>query len=505
MRLRSAIDDEARKLIRRFENYARQLADESQRRARRTTRTVTRLTLRRPPYWSLATGFDPYFVRARATCITNSVEKKLANKTYEPFTPCQHFVPKVGGGRREVCVFQVADSAVSRIFYDALIQKNRARMSSRAYAYRNDVTAQDAIQYIAAEVRGQTRVFVAEYDFSKYFDNISHEYLHKILRDRQFLLSRAEMGVVDAFLRAVPLPESSYQSHSAVVRERGIPQGTSISLFLANIAAWDLDRSLERLGVSFVRYADDTLIWSTDYAQLCRAVETLHEMAVRIGSPVNLEKSGGIHLLVPSGAPSEIKSIMFIEYLGHRISPSSVGMKERVVQRIKERVNELLYFNLIKEPEGGTQNPGRLQRVDRDYVTYVWQLRRYLYGDISERRLRRFQIRGVPRRRFRGVMSFFPLLDDTQQLKELDGWLVCSTCMALKKRGRLLQKLGYTSLPDPHGLPCCALPAYIRKSRTTGGNLDLRLPSLQRIASVIRSAATQYGTTSIARTSQYEY
>jgi hypothetical protein len=65
MRLRSAIDDEARKLIRRFENYARQLADESERRARRTTRTVTRLALRRPPYWSLAPGFDPYFVRAR--------------------------------------------------------------------------------------------------------------------------------------------------------------------------------------------------------------------------------------------------------------------------------------------------------------------------------------------------------------------------------------------------------------------------------------------------------
>jgi hypothetical protein len=117
MRLLSAIDEEASKLIRRFENYARQLADESQRRARRTTQSVPRLVLKRPPYWSLAMGFDPYFVRARATCITNSVENKLTNKTYAPFTPCQHFVPKMGGRRREVCVFQVADSAVSRIFY----------------------------------------------------------------------------------------------------------------------------------------------------------------------------------------------------------------------------------------------------------------------------------------------------------------------------------------------------------------------------------------------------
>jgi hypothetical protein len=173
----------------------------------------------------------------------------------------------------------------------------------------------------------------------------------------------------------MPLPAESYNAKALQARERGIPQGTSISLFLANIAAWELDRSLERLGVSFVRYADDTLIWSTDYSQLCRAVDTLHEMAARIGSPINLEKSGGIRLLVPPGAPCELPRIESIEYLGHRIMFSSVSLKDRVVQRIKKRITELLYFNLIKEPEAGTQNPARLQRVDRDYVTCVWQVR----------------------------------------------------------------------------------------------------------------------------------
>jgi RNA-directed DNA polymerase len=505
MNLERAIDEEARKLIRRFENYARQLADEDRRRRRRTTRSITPLQIKRPNYWSLDKGFDRYFARARANCIAHSIERKIAARSYAPHSPYQHFVPKKGGGQREVCVFQVADSAVSRVFYEALIAKNRARMSSRAYAYRDDITAQDAIQYIAAELSGQTRVFVAEYDFSKYFDNISHEYLRSVLRDRQFLFTKVEMAVVEGFLRAVPLPESKYKSNTGLVRERGIPQGTSISLFLANIAAWELDRSLERLGVSFVRYADDTLIWSTDYAQLCRAVDTLHTMADRIGSPINVEKSGGIRLLVPPGAPSEIKHVAVIEYLGHRISSRSVGIKDRLAQRIKARVNQLLYFNLIKEPEAGTQNPTRLQRVDRDYVTFVWQLRRYLYGDINERRLRRFQARGIPRRRFRGVMSYFPLIDDDQQLRQLDAWLVCSTCLALRKRARLLQKCGYRTLPDPHGLPFGALPGYMRKSQTTGGSLDLRLPSFRRIASVIRTAARQYGTTSIARTSRYEY
>jgi RNA-directed DNA polymerase len=142
------------------------LADEHRRRCRRTNMSVPRLSLKRPLYWSLADGFDPYVVRARAECIAHAIAAKVSRKVYTPFVPFRHFVPKVGGGRREVCVFQVADSAVSRIVYDQLMQKNRVRMSSRAYAYRDDITAQDAIQYIAAELRGQSRVLVAEYDFS---------------------------------------------------------------------------------------------------------------------------------------------------------------------------------------------------------------------------------------------------------------------------------------------------------------------------------------------------
>ena len=189
MNLQLAIEEESEKLIRRFENYARQLSDEYRRRRRRTTRAIPPLELKRPNYWSLAKGFDPYFARARAECIAYSIQRKIVGKSYTPHSPYQHFVPKKGGGLREVCVFQVADSAVSRVFYNSLIGKNRARLSSRAYAYRDDITAQDAIQYIAAELSGKTRVFVAEYDFSKYFDNISHEYLRLVLRDRQFLFT----------------------------------------------------------------------------------------------------------------------------------------------------------------------------------------------------------------------------------------------------------------------------------------------------------------------------
>jgi hypothetical protein len=357
---------------------------------------------------------------------------------------------------------------------------------------------------VSRELRHQPRVFIAEYDFSKFFDNISHDYLFKILKDQRFLLTSVETAVIETFLRTRALPAMDYQDEGNLFRERGIPQGTSISLFLANVAAWELDRSLERLGVSFVRYADDTLIWSSDYTQLCGAVDRLHDIASRIGAPINLKKSKGIRLLIPEGGPAEIERTSSIDYLGHRISLSALGIRSSVVDRIQAKIRQLLYFNLIREPARGMQAPARLGQVDKDYVTYVWQLRRYLYGDISERKLRRYEAKGTPIRRFRGALSFFPLIDDEIQLGELDRWLVCATCLALRRRSALLKANGYV-LPAPHGLPCGELAKFVRRSSSTGGSLDLRIPSFARISRVIRRSATQHGAGRVGRSVDYTY
>jgi RNA-directed DNA polymerase len=500
------IDSEALKLVRRFEEYARSQADEERRRQRRTTCSVEPLICRRPAYWKLADGFNPYVTRARAERIGHSVQQAIRERRYTPRNAVLYAVPKVGGGVRNVSVFQVADNAVSRRVFETLMRKNRPRMSSRAYAYRDDISVHDAIFYVAAEFKSSRRVFVAEYDFSKYFDNISHEYLWRIVHDNAFLLTLAEESVINAFLRTPALEHTSYSERGGEPRTKGVPQGTSISLFLANVAAWELDQALERLGVSFVRYADDTLIWSTDYTQLCRAVDALYNMSERIGAPLNFEKSGGIRLLAGDGVPAEIKATPYVDLLGHRLTAQRVSIKPALVEKLRKRINELLYFNLIREPARGAQNPERLAGgLDRDYATLIWQLRRYLYGDISERGLRKMEARGTVRRRFRGFMSFFPLVDDPELLARLDGWLVSQTFLALQKRYRLLNTSGFTNLSTPYLIPGGQLSSLVGVSGTTGEKVDLRLPSFIRIARVIRRAVRRYGPTSVAQGLHYEY
>jgi hypothetical protein len=132
-----------------------------------------------------------------------------------------------------------------------------------------------------------------------------------------------------------------------------VPQGTSVSLFLANVAAWPLDRALERLGVGFARYADDTLIWSPDYARLCEAVDAVNEAAESIGAQLNLRKSEGISILAPSEAPVEFKSKNAVDFVGYSFSASGISIRRSSVQKIKRRIAHLIYRNLIEAPRKG--------------------------------------------------------------------------------------------------------------------------------------------------------
>jgi RNA-directed DNA polymerase len=100
-------------------------------------------------------------------------------------------------------------------------------------------------------------------------------------------------------------------------------------------------------------------------------------------------------------------------------------VKPSSIEKIKSHIEQLVYRNLLHEPMNGSHRPSRVAaHVDRDYVTALSQIRSYLYGDLSERTVQRFQRGEIPSRRFKGVMAAYPLIDDDDQLIALDGWLV---------------------------------------------------------------------------------
>lgn len=493
--LEAAIREAADRKIRNFERHRKLVFDENQRRLRRSIAPPPAVAPFRPPLWDVEPAFDPYHVRARARVIAFTISQKLRSGSYVPISPGGFVVPKPTGEPRIITNFAIADEVISTRLYRSLLKKNRPRLSARSYAYRDDVNIYDAIAHMQSEWRDEHRVFVAEYDFTDFFDSISHDHIWHTIKSLRVTMTSLEEKLLQVFLSApIPNIDPIHRTAGTGPRVQGVPLGTSISLLLANVAASPLDRSLERLGVGFARYADDTVIWSRDYSSICRAVDELHQASKQIGSPVNQRKSMGIRLLVSEQTTrAELPWTHAVSYLSHSIGLTDVRMNNESVAVIKRHIASLIYNNLLREPLRGTQRPSRLVTNDNDYIVLVWQMRRYLYGALSEEEVRRLSRGPVPLMPLSGAMSRFPLVDDDEQLRELDRWITAQTWLALRKRAAVLTKARVVGTsPNPWGLPRSSLPR-LRLVSSSGSRVDVRLPSVLRMSLVVREAVRTHG------------
>lgn len=437
-------------------------------------------------------------MRSRAASIGHSIAASVRANTYSPLAPAGFDVPKANGEMRTVTTFAIADEVVSRRLYRSLMSKNQARLSARSYAYRHDLSVHDAIAHMQAEWSDEHRLFIAQYDFSDYFGSIDHDYVWSTISTLGLALTRTERRLLRAFMNA-PLPTMlpATMPSAAPPRARGVHQGTSISLFVANIAATPLDRELERLGVSFTRYADDFVIWSRDYSAMSRAVDELHRFADRSRCRINHTKSPGVSLLTsPDTTAAEVRSAHGVDFLSHRVALRSVSISDRSMVIAKRTLLEYIYNHLLREPLQGTQDLARLKGdLDRDYIALVSQLRRYLYGSLSEQQLRRL-LRGPlpPKISLGGLLGRYPLANDVRQLQELDAWLSTQVWLALRKRANLLRSHVHGS-PKPWGYPQAGLRTFrTRSSRGRRLVVDGRLPSSLRMSELVRRAVRAHGT-----------
>lgn len=333
-RISKYILEESTKLIERFNQYHNVVHQEYERNRKRLGSNCPPKVIHKPEYWNHDQKFDPFYVKKKRESIAKSIAKKLQTHTYKPNKHFPLQVKKPDGSSRTVHIYQIQDAAISKMYYDGLLSKNKHRFSSFSYAYRNDRNVHFAIQDISIDFKDNYRMFVAEFDFSKFFPSILHTYLKDQFVKNGFNINPNEREIINSFL-------DGYNN------ERGIPQGTSLSLFLANLACWSLDKQLETLGVKFARYADDTVIWSNDYVRICQACNIINDFAKISGVEINPKKSNGVSLITRDKHThlAEMKQISFITFLGYQLSIDFVSIKQESVKKSSVKYH-LFYINI---------------------------------------------------------------------------------------------------------------------------------------------------------------
>ena len=485
----------------RHQSYAHRLFESLNRRQIRAgTSSTPKKNIKIPLYWGCDSGFNPYHVRKHHKSIAHSIRHSLASRSYTPRPAVIHHIPKAGEGVRALSVFQVADQAISRVLFDQLMTKNASRLNPKCYAYRKDKTVHDAVLNIAYELKGSERIYLAEYDYRDFFSSIDHGQVERLLSDRRFYVTKEEKRLVMEFLGAPRQSVGEYATGPRLKSTVGIPMGTSVSLFVANLMTYPIAEELDKLGVGFAFFSDDSVIWSESYDKISQAANVISDTAKDLGLSINIHKSGGIRLFTPSGAPREIAGTDSVSFLGHRMDGNHISMGDNLIHRAKQQLSHLIFSNLIREPIKGNVNVGRLMSFDQDYIVLVSQIRRYLYGSLSEAQVRRYLTRAAPRIHYRGLMSFFPVVDDDALLKSLDSWLIDQVHLALNRRTKLIREAGFKNLPGPHFLSRKELEDL------KWGNVDLSLPSFLRMGKLLRSAARAHGANVVANPRlQYYY
>lgn len=392
--------------------------------------------------------FDPRYCLSHSTFIAKGIANRIEEGKYTPAPAYQLSIPKPKGGMRTINVFSIPDAAVSNLLAKRLIRRNQKRYSPASYAYRTDHGPLDAILLIRS-VAKSPRVFLTEIDYSNYFDSIDHNYIIKTISDQEFSVSEKERQVIRAFLRFRFVPMGAASQKRPKINRRGTPQGTTISLFVANVAAHPLDMELERRNGVFVRFADEPLVMTFSYDDANSLYSNFLSFQGQSGVKINAMKSKPVTLF--SAIPGEIETKREFSFLGYAFTRTadldgvSLSIGPGKTRQIKTTISKIIYRHLLLYPRTKGFNPSRIGSPwhDWDVVTCINAIRRYVYAGLTHNQIEAATRGVLGRVRPRGLMAYFCLVTDQAQLKGLDGWLINVLCRAMQARAKLLQSLGH--------------------------------------------------------------
>jgi RNA-directed DNA polymerase len=128
-----------------------------------------------------------------------------------------------------------------------------------------------------------------------------------------------------------------------------------------------------------------------------------------------------------------------------------------------------------------------------------------MYGGLNGQQLRNYINGRTKRIYFKGIMSFYPLVNDDEQLKSLDGWLVSVIWRSIKLRAKLLNNWGYDRTTIfPFNVPHCEVLERFRTNKIHGKSL-LEVPSFMLIQRALQKGLVNRGIESVMNPESMDY
>ncbi len=254
------------------------------------------------------------------------IRDKLIQGTYR-FKPARRVeIPKDGSSKSRklgipVIMDRIVSTSIQRVFEQIFEQE----FTSSNYGFRRGRSQHQAIAYVKKKVE-EGYNWCASIDLRGFFDEIPRELILKLIRRK--IADERIVTLVARALKAGVVVNGVFEKTT-----KGCPQGSPLSPMISNIVLNEMDQELERRGLTYCRWADDSVILLKSERAAQRVSEgMINYLEGTLNLPVNREKS-------------EVAKFKDITFLGIRISGRKIRISGKAIAKFKRRVKALTHRN----------------------------------------------------------------------------------------------------------------------------------------------------------------
>jgi RNA-directed DNA polymerase len=256
-----------------------------------------------------------------------AVKEHLTKNTYKTKAIRRVEIPKPGSKeKRPLGIPTVTDRVVQSAVKMVIEPIFEREFAPNSYGFRPGRGCKDALREVERLLRGGYP-HVVDVDIKGYFDNIPHEALLTLVKER--ISDGRVLDLIEKFLRQGVLEEGI-----ELESEKGSPQGGVISPLLANIYLNPLDWMLKELGIKSVRYADDIVMLTQSASDANSALETLRAWVTEAQLTLHPEKTRLVDMTQDRAS---------FDFLGYRFLRTKKGKFIRLVRpKSKQKLRQSL-------------------------------------------------------------------------------------------------------------------------------------------------------------------